>query len=76
MPAPAFLRVRELVDGRPGKILKQSGHTLRYVQFNLVVELRVRAKRVWLTLVEEYKVHLYNYVQHYTVTRYCRHVIR
>ena len=34
VPAPSFLRVRELVDGRPGKILKQSGHTLRYMYSN------------------------------------------
>ena len=39
MPAPAFLRVRELVDGRPGKIFKQGGHTLRYVAHSTNVSL-------------------------------------
>ena len=31
VPTTGFLRVRELAEGRPGKILKQSGHTLRYI---------------------------------------------
>jgi hypothetical protein len=34
VPAPDFLRVRELVEGRPTKIFKQSGHSLRYVYVN------------------------------------------
>ena len=36
----SFLRVRELANGRPGKIFKQSTHTLKYVLlYSVILEI-------------------------------------